>query len=431
MKWLIDNYVLLQGIYVIATIALTLVIAWTSISSHFATKSFNKYQQKLDSNRIKSSISSIYYDLIYNISRALKILRYIEKEKKISDDIHIVMMDNWAENVSNINFALDYREIYEINTLYKRLTTIQYLLAEKSIEGLTVQLQNLKSMIINKYLNEYTWIDFSMRYEYMFNLKYLTLFHRMRLLLEDAKDRDIIEFIDSSVSKQVNYKYNDELIINGKFHDGILKEGTLSIKNDNKVDCINIKFNENTNDHIIIYKDTEKLVDADYTKDTNQYDGFKTVYNSHGGIHFQGKLKGDEYINGCLYENMKYVFTGELKNGKPYNGKMKPIKKGRLTELNRIFNFEGVLKKGQPFTGKGAIFDAASNSDIEYNYCVDEEEQLERHMREQEYYEANYNYEEGYKQDLAMEGKDWIDVKSVEWKDGQIVKEGSIETYEY
>ena len=126
---------------------------------------------------------------------------------------------------------------------------------------------------------------------------------------------------------------------------------------------------------------------------------------------------------------MKYVFTGELKNGKPYNGEMKPIKAGRLSELNHIFNFDGILKNGWPYTGKGAVFAAASDINIEYSYCFDEEEQLERHMREQEYHEDNY--EEDYKQYLTMEGKDWIDVKRVEWKDGQIINEGSIETYEY
>ena len=37
----------------------------------------------------------------------------------------------------------------------------------------------------------------------------------------------------------IYYKHNNELIINGKIQDDMLKNGTLLIKNDKKINCIN------------------------------------------------------------------------------------------------------------------------------------------------------------------------------------------------
>lgn len=426
--WLIGNSQFLQGIYVIATILLTIVIVWTSIMNYNTTKSFNTYQRKMDSNKTNSSICSIYYDLIFNISQAFKILRYIEKERKLPSDIPIVIMDNWSQNVSNINSVLNYKEIYEINILYKKFITIKYLLSQNNFNALKVQLENLKLMIINKHLYEYSWIDFSMKYEYMFNLKYLSLFHRMHLMIENVKGKKIVDFIDSSVSKQINYTYNDELTIKGTICNGMLNSGTLLIKNDNKSKCINICLNENVNDHIIIYKTTEKLVDADYNKKENCYEGFKTMYNINDNIYFQGELKGNILINGAIYIKGKYKFSGELKNGQPYTGILESLKNNTVNGFNDILNFNGVIKSGLPSTGEGGIVCKASNERILYSFCNKNDDNDAYDAKEA----AHDKYrEDNLKQFLVEEGKKWIDVKSVYWEDGKIIKEGSINTYEY
>lgn len=138
-------------------------------------------------------------------------------------------------------------------------------------------------------------------------------------------------------------------------------------------------------------------------------------YDSNGRILFDGLYTvNNTCIKGNLYENEKVIFTGEFKDGSPWNGEA--INYSSSEEY--VINFSGLIVDGKLHKGKGFRFKQDNLGETYENRIS---RQNEPHYLDFESIDHDMFYDDTFINHVLRENYgDWADYQAADWVEGEI-----------
>lgn len=234
--------------------------------------------------------------------------------------------------------------------------------------------------------------------------KYIGFFSEGKFLSGVAKDyygpnpKDILYEIEYSNNEKVkgylvqtNTKKQFEYYLNGEF-----------------------KGNEIFNGDTIIFKDNHKIEYIGKIKNS-AFHGYGHYFNN-GKIKYKGIFENDLIISGEEFGPNKFKFIGEFRFGKPHTGSVENYSDSYI----KLFN--GELKDGKPYQGRGYIFKEDYRGwDLDFiKHQEHFEEPDDDYLQQQlEWYEAQEEWHaEQENNHIRKSYREWEDFIKAEWKNG-------------
>ncbi len=434
----------------------------TSVRSNNLAKAINDKEENRDSENIRESALTVYYDLIFKISM-LKMLYTRSKHKSnLLETKKLIISSDWVKHVVNLRNVLNRHELYCLFDLYNSFQLLHDLgenvnREQDELEDLIKHLAN--KMFIPSILN-YLWMDFSGEIEATLNSQYFMVFRKIQATINNELESKYYTKLPSGeVEVKLNSghkKYTGEFA-NGKLRNGVdywessnghmsytfkyenynIIEGNYSNKvsevDDIIFDCrFDSEGKQTTGRTTLFYESNNikykgEIVNQKYDGEGSLYYDSKIPSIQFTGVWKEGKRVNGEYINKNSDE-IKY-FKGEYRNNTPYTGE---IEVGDTYEFRGAYGFKGIIREGKLIKGHGHMFSKnyfdeeylskhpehiEEVDDYEYDYEQEEiPEEIQQEMREDSIRSKN----EIDKQMLLEQCGKVVELIAATWEDGDV-----------